>query len=240
MKRRSQGSASGPGYTSVTPPSRPSRNACSNSVEVASDCTDDADSRNDCPMHPSGGLLGTGRRTCGYQLLNAFHDVAHRADILHLFIRHIDVEFIFEREDDVHGIHGVDTQLFEAAVDSDQRHVLSLVIGNDAEYSGLRLPPGFIRSGDIAVERLFQNDILPRSAQEQCGAQLRGQQTRRSSRRVPRPSCRQIIPPPRTRDRTRSAMAVAGSFQSRPITDHITPMSPSFTCMRRKPNQRTP
>ena len=35
----------------------------------------------------------------------------------HFFIGDADVEFVFEREEDLHGVHGVDAQLHEIAVD---------------------------------------------------------------------------------------------------------------------------
>ena len=62
-----------------------------------------------------------------------FDHVANTADGLHFLIGHIDVELVFQREDDVDAVHGVDAQLFEAAVDGDLRRVFALRFGDDPQ-----------------------------------------------------------------------------------------------------------
>jgi len=51
-----------------------------------------------------------------------FHALAHLADIAdapYFFIRDTDVEFVFQSEQDLDGVHGIDSQLLKFAVDGD-------------------------------------------------------------------------------------------------------------------------
>ena len=82
-------------------------------------------------------IVGVG---CGFSLesvsstsRHSFHHVADAADVLHFFVGNVDIELVFEREDDVDAVHRVDAQLFEAAVDGDLRRIFALGLGDDAQ-----------------------------------------------------------------------------------------------------------
>src|SRR5579872_2320912 len=67
-----------------------------------------------------GGLARAGSSRLGrYQFFDALSHLPHRTNLLDLFVRDIDVELAFQAEQDVDGIHGVDTQLLKRAVDGD-------------------------------------------------------------------------------------------------------------------------
>ncbi len=67
------------------------------------------------------------------QRAHSFHHVANAANGLHLFVGHVDVELVFQREDDVDAVHGIDPQFLETAVDRDLRGVFALRFGDDAQ-----------------------------------------------------------------------------------------------------------
>jgi hypothetical protein len=53
----------------------------------------------------------------GDQLLDALAHLADVAHVAHLVVGNADIEFIFEGEEDFDGIHGIDPQLLEIALD---------------------------------------------------------------------------------------------------------------------------
>jgi len=68
-----------------------------------------------------------------HEFAHSVHHVANAADRLHFLIRNIDIEFVFEGEDDIDAIHGVDAQFFEGTLDGDLGHVLALGLGDNSQ-----------------------------------------------------------------------------------------------------------
>src|SRR5690242_17677037 len=82
---------------------------------VAAERADGAGSRyGDAPHRLLGRRAGVLRR---YQLFDAGAHIADAAHGTRFFIGDGDVEFVFEREENFHGIHGVDIQRLEVAID---------------------------------------------------------------------------------------------------------------------------
>src|SRR5690606_37698046 len=71
----------------------------------------------------------------GEQLLDAVDYVTHAAQVLHLFVRHADPEFVLDCEDDVDTVERVDLHLLEGGVDGERIRRDALGFGDDSEDS---------------------------------------------------------------------------------------------------------
>src|SRR6185503_5180272 len=85
-------------------------------------------------MHASGGD-GRAGRSASEQGLDAFRHLANRADLLGRVIRDCDVEFVFERKQNIHTVHRINSQLFKRTVDGDFFARDALGVGDYRQYS---------------------------------------------------------------------------------------------------------
>jgi len=96
--------------------------------------------------------LLAGLRAVGFggdQLLDALAHLADVAHAAHIVVGNADIEFIFEGEEDFDGIHGIDAQLLEIALDRDRWKGMRLEVA-------ITFSTRWINSSDIAIGLPFQ------------------------------------------------------------------------------------
>src|ERR1035441_1541326 len=162
------------------------------------------------------------------------YHIAHGANALRGFIRNIDVELTFHREQDVNPIEGVDTELRERAVGCD---LLLRQVLRRRDNSSDSLGQFFVGHRISVTLSKWKPRSINFGRTSRSASRVTRISGRDSSRR---PSCKQKIAPFRAPSRMRGATRSDGHFQSSASVVHITPIRPSLRCASRSPNQRAP
>src|SRR5258708_38491926 len=100
-------------------------------LDSAAQRGDLSDSADGNAVHPVGSDGRGIRRAAGNQPFHALNHLAHIADLFGRLIWYGDVKFVFQSEENVHAVHGVDAQLFKRAVDSDLLDGDALRVGDN-------------------------------------------------------------------------------------------------------------